>query len=53
MKKEYSMKLFFGLVLGLILCIPLALINNLAEERRNEEDAVATQLEEEFGEEHS
>lgn len=44
MKKEYSMKLFWIGFLGLILCIPLALINNLAEERRERRDAVATQL---------
>ncbi len=44
MKKEYSMKLFWIGLLGLILCIPLALINNLADERRERRAIVASQL---------
>ena len=44
MKKEYSMKLFWIGFLGLMLCIPLALISNLADERRQRREAVALQL---------
>ena len=44
MRKEYSMKLFWIGFLGLMLCIPLALINNLADERRQRREAVALQL---------
>lgn len=44
MKKEYSMKLFWIGFLGLILCIPLTLIKNLADERRERRDLVASQL---------
>lgn len=49
MKKEYSMKLFWIGFLGLMLCIPLALINNLADERRERRDNVAFQLGRVFG----
>ena len=44
MKKEFSMKLFWIGVLGLFLFLPLALIQNLADERRQRRDTVTFQL---------
>ncbi len=44
MKKEFSMKLFWIALLGLFLFIPLALIQNLAEERKQRRESVSAQL---------
>jgi inner membrane protein len=44
MKKEFSMKLFWIGLLGLFLFIPLALIQNLAGERRERREVIAAQL---------
>jgi inner membrane protein len=44
MKKEFSMKLFWIGLLGLFLFIPLVLIQNLADERKQRRESVSAQL---------